>query len=215
MRGPSLCHWPCRKVAGDMMERMPSKIAVIYDVLFRPSEAFRALAVMAPWGLAVGAFVLSTVLPSLVIWAGVDETMVSHIMGLLLFGEVIGSLICWVLSTGIYHFAAEIAGGQGRMVSLFTAFGLAHLPRLTILPLFVLSGLLSGGWQTLWLAVATLVILGWTWTLYYYAVKEIYCLSGTKTVLVLFSPFLAGLLIVVVIVAFFSAWFAQFSLGHW
>lgn len=207
--------WHCRKVAGDMMEKMPSKLAVIYDVLFRPCEAFHALAEVAPCGLALGIFILSTVLPSLVIWLGIDETIFSHIMGLLVFGEVIGSLIGWVLSTGVYHFVAELAGGQGRMLSLFSAFGLARLPHLAILPAFALAGLLSGGWETLWLAVAACGVLGWTWVLYYYAVKEIYGLSSSKTVLVLCSPLLAGLLIVVAIVVFCSAWLAQLSLGHW
>ncbi len=197
------------------MEKLPSKLAAIYDVLFRPREAFRAFAVTAPWGLALGIFILSTVLPALVIWVGVEKPILSHIMGLLVFGEVIGSLIGWVLSTGVYHFVAEIAGGQGRIVSLFSALGMAHIPHLAILPVFALAGLLSGGWQTLWLAVAACLVLGWTWVLYYHAVKEIYCLSGSQAVLVLCSPFLAGVLIIVAVVVFFSAWFAQFSLGHW
>jgi hypothetical protein len=197
------------------MEKLPSKLAAIYDVLFRPSEAFRGFAVTAPWGLALGIFIVSTVLPSLVIWAGVDQSILSHIMGLLVFGEAIGSLIGWVLGTGIYHFVAEIAGGQGRIISLFSALGMAHLPHLAILPIFALAGLLSGGWQTLWLAAAACIVLGWSWALYYYSVKEIYCLSGSQTVLVLCSPFLAGILVVVAMAVFLSAWFSQFSLGHW
>lgn len=196
------------------MERMPSKLAVIYDVLFRPREAFRAFAVTAPWGLALVAFIVSTLVPSLVIWLGVKETILSHIMVLLVFMEVIGSTIIWILGTGVYHFAAEIAGGQGRIVSLFTALGLAHLPHLAILPFFALADLLSGGLQTLWLTVAVLIVLGWTWALYYDAVKEIYGLSGAKTILVLCSPFLAGMIVVVAIAVLFSAWFAQFTLGH-
>ncbi len=150
-----------------MMEQRPSKFAVIYDVLFQPCEAFRAIAITAPWGLALSAFILSTVLPSLVIWTRLDETMLSHIMGLLLFGEIIGSVIGWVLSTGVYHLAAEFAGGQGRMLALFSALGLAHLPHLAILPFFVLAGLLSGSLQTLWLAGAAVVVLSWTWVVYY------------------------------------------------
>jgi hypothetical protein len=194
---------------------MQSNLVLIYDVVFRPRQVFQSFSRAAPWRVALGVFILSTILPSLVFLAGAQHLMLAHFMGLILFVELAGSLVFWVLGTGVYHFIAEFSGGEGRAVSLFSALGLAHLPHLAMLPLFVLAGLLSGVLQTLWLAAAACAIWGWTWILYYYAVKEIYQLSGSKTVLVLCAPFLAVLFMGMVIVVFFAVSVAQFSLENY
>jgi hypothetical protein len=190
---------------------MQSNLVMIYDVMFRPRQVFQSFSSAAPWRLALGVFILSTALPSLVFWAGAQHFPLSHFMGLILFVELAGSLVFWVLSTGVYHLIAEFAGGEGRVMSLFSALGLAHLPQLAILPLFVLAGLLSGGLQTCWLAASACAIWGWTWILYYYALKEIYQFSGSKTVLVLCAPFFVALFIGLVLVVFFAVSVAQFS----
>jgi len=196
------------------MDRPISNFTIIYDVLFRPSEAFRGFALINPWGLALSVFILATFLPLLLLLKVVNGAALASFIDLILIGEIIASLLGWIISTGIYHFVAEIAGGEGRMMALFNAFGLARLPKLTFLPVLALAGLLSGGWKTLWLVAAVLIILGWTCFLYYAAIKEIYGLSGSKALLVLCSPVLIGLVIMAVIAAFFSAWIAQVILGH-
>ncbi|MDU2066749.1 MAG: YIP1 family protein [Sporomusaceae bacterium] len=193
---------------------MQSTWEILYDVIFQPREAFRSFQFGAPIALALLIVILAATAPSLLFAKMLTESPEGYFFSFFLFHETLFTFLIWIIGTGLYHLIAELSGGKGKVTALFAALGMAHLPRLVLLPCSVLSYLLSGTLLTLWNMAVAIGIAIWTVYLLYCALISVYQLTRAKAILLLLSPMLAGLLLVLLGSTFLVFWFSQFIGGY-
>ncbi|MGL5514429.1 MAG: YIP1 family protein, partial [Sporomusa sp.] len=99
---------------------MGSFLETVYDVLFNPKQAMRYIAEKKLIGQALAMFSISMLVPVWAIYAGIKGTSGVSALGLLFIVHVIGSLVLWVFSAAVLSFIAELAGGRGTAVGLFS-----------------------------------------------------------------------------------------------
>jgi len=170
---------------------MGSLFENLYDILFQPAIGMRNIAEGKNVGQAIVVFLLSILIP---IWAlsfGLKGTGMSTMINVIIVLKILGSIVMWIMGTAIWHLIAELWGGQGTAVGLFTALGFAHTPRIFIVPLWTLIAVMPASSKTLLLTIAVLVIMLWSLYLDVVAIKEVHQLSGAKAVLVIITPLLA------------------------
>ncbi len=180
---------------------MDSLFEILYDVLFEPRTAMQKIAQQKNVGQALIVVLVSTVIPiwalSLGITSAVMLTMVHIMMGI----KVGASIVIWIIGSAIWQLIAELLGGKGTAVGMLAALGFGHLPRILLVPLWMLISVMPPSSKTLLLAVAVLVILGWSLYLDVVAIKEVHQLSAAKAVLVILMPMLfIGLLAVIAMI---------------
>jgi hypothetical protein len=181
---------------------MGSFIEIIYDVLFKPKAAMQYIAEKKLIWQAIAMFTIGMLVPVWAIYAGIKGTTGVPVPGLLFIFHVVGSLVFWVLSAAILAFIAELAGGRGTPVGLFAALGFSHLPRVVVMPLWVIASLLPSGIQEICFGIIGILIVLWTLSLNVAALQGAYGLSGVKAVLVLMAPLLAIIGTVAAIIIF-------------
>ncbi|QDR83325.1 YIP1 family protein [Sporomusa termitida] len=181
---------------------MGSFIEIIYDVLFKPKAAMQYIAEKKLAGQAVIMFIIGMLVPVWAVYTGVKDTAGLPALGFLFILQVIGSFTFWVLSASILAFIAELAGGRGTPVGLFSALGFSHLPRVIVMPLWVIASLLPAGIQEICFGIIGVLILFWTLILHVAALQGAYELSGVQAVLVLLMPLLVSMAVAAVIIIF-------------
>ncbi len=181
---------------------MGSFIEIIYDVLFKPKAAMQYIAEKKLAGQAVIMFVIGMLVPVWAVYTGVKGTAGLPALSIFFIFHVIGSFTFWVLSASVLAFIAELAGGRGTPVGLFSALGFSHLPRVIVMPLWVIASLMPAGIQQVCFGIIGVLIVMWTLTLHITALQGAYELSGAKAVLVLLAPLLVSIAVVAVIIIF-------------
>lgn len=141
-------------------------------------------------GQAVLVASLSIFLPILAVGFGIKDTGMATMMYVMIGIKIVASFLVWMIGSAIWHLIAEFFGGRGTGVGLFSALGFAHLPRIFIVPLWALIGVMPESSKTVLMVIAVLTILSWSLALDVVAIKEVHQLSTAKAVLVMLMPLL-------------------------
>lgn len=181
---------------------MGSFLETVYDVLFNPKQAMRYIAEKKLIGQALAMFSIGMLVPVWAIYAGVKGTSGVSVLGLLFIVHVIGSLVLWVFSAAVLSFIAELAGGRGTAVGLFSALGFSHLPKIVVTPLWVIAALLPIGVQATAFGLVGMITVIWMLVLHVAALQGAFALSGVRAVLVLSAPLLVSIGAIVAIIIF-------------
>jgi hypothetical protein len=168
---------------------------ILYDLLFQPRLGMATIAQQKNAGQAILVVLTSILVPLWALSFGMKDTGMTTMIHIVMGIHMLGSLVVWVLASAIWHLVAEFLGGKGRAVGLFAALGFAQVPRLFIVPLWALITVMPPSSKTVLMALAVLVILGWSLFLDVIAIKEVHQLSTSKAVIVIIMPMLlVGLL---------------------
>lgn len=174
----------------------------LYDVLFHPRNAMRQIATDKRAGQALVVVLLSSIIPIWAVYFGLKTAGMHHAFGGLLAVQIFGSLAVWFFGAALWHIIAELFGGKGTAVGLLSALGFAHLPRIFIVPLWVIAALLPDGLRPIAMGLTGLIILVWLLYLDVTALQEAHDLSAAKAVLVFLTPPLAIVAVLLAITIF-------------
>lgn len=181
----------------------------LYDVLFQPSTAMRSIAGGKKIGQALVVVLLSSLLPLWAVYFGLKTVGMHQAISVIMALQVLGSLAMWVVGSAVWHLIAELLGGKGTSVGLFTALGFAHLPRIFIVPLWVFAALMPVGIRPLVMTVTGLAIAFWVLYLDVTALRGAHDISGTKAVLVMLVPAAAAAAAVIILFVFAGSAFMK------
>lgn len=184
---------------------MGSFLETIYDVLFNPTTAMQYIAEKKLTGQALAVFTIGMLVPVWAVYTGIKGTPGVPALGIMFVLHLIGSLAFWVIGASVLNFIAELAGGQGTAVGLFAALGFSHLPRIVVMPLWVIAALLPNGLRGIAFGIVGLIVVIWTLSLNVSAIRGAHGLSGAKAVLVLLTPMLVFLSTVVAAIIFLGS----------
>lgn len=180
-------------------KRMPF-LDLLYGIFFNPRATMRQLLNDPPVGEAIGVFVIVTVISSAVSLAGWGARLSDQLMTFAPTAVILGGLaagfVSWFVTAGVFGLLADMLGGRGRGIVLFTLVGLANLPRVIDAPLALLS-------YTPFRSLETLLSLAlWVWVvvLYVIAVSESFKLPTRNAVAVVLLP-VAALVVLLILVA--------------
>ncbi|MEN6414839.1 MAG: Yip1 family protein [Veillonellales bacterium] len=177
----------------------------LYDVLFHPSRAMREIAADKKLGQSLAAFLLSVIIPLWAVYFGFKAAGMEKAIHVLILLQVIGSLLLWFVGAALWHLIAEILGGRGTAVGLLAALGFANIPRIFIVPLWVLAALMPQGIRPLLMTVTGLAIAIWILALDVEAIRGAHVVSGSKAVLILLTPLLLIVAVAAAMVAILGA----------
>jgi len=169
---------------------MASLLEILYDVLFQPATGMKNIAEQKNVGQSLVVFLLSILIPIWALYLGLKATGMLAMIHVLIVLKIVGSTIMWIMGAAIWHLIAELVGGRGTAVGLFTALGFAHAPRIFIVPLWALIAVMPASSKTVLLTIAVLAIMVWSLSLDVVAIKEVHQLSASKAVLVMITPLL-------------------------
>lgn len=170
----------------------------LYDVLFHPKSAMAKVAEQKLVGQSVAVVVLGVLIPLWALYLGLRTAGVYHAFTLAALAQILGSLALWVAGAALWHLIAEFFGGRGSAVGLFAALGFAQLPRIFIVPFWVLAALLPASAGAVVMAVSALTVGAWTLYLDVVALREAHGLSASKAILVFLTPLLAMAVVIVI-----------------
>lgn len=179
----------------------------LYDVIFHPQAAMRQIAAARPFGQALATFLLSVLIPLLGLYVDVWAAKLSSIITMVMLLHIFGTFLLWFSGAAIFHLLAELSGGHGSAAGLFAALGFTHLPRIFIVPLWVIASLLPDGLRTVAFAICIAAIMVWTLTLDVLAIRGTYNFSSAKAVMVLIMPFLTLVVGVAILATYIGAAF--------
>jgi hypothetical protein len=165
-------------------------LELLYDVIFSPAAAMRQIAARRPVGQALAAFFLSVLIPAGAIYFVLQTVGAGKFAGTAIFIAVTARLVAWFVGSAVLQLIAELYGGRGTALGLFTAIGFAHLPGIFVVPLAVVAMLLPAGAAVIVLAVGSLLLLFWALALVVIAIGGAHGLGLAKAVLVLLTPLL-------------------------
>jgi hypothetical protein len=188
---------------------MGNFLETIYDVLFNPVAAMQHIAEKKLTGQALAMFVIGMLVPVWALYTGIKSTAGVPALGLLFVLHFAGSFVFWLLGAAVLNFFAELAGGRGTAVGLFAALGFAHLPRVAVMPLWVIAALLPAGLRGFALGLIGVIVVTWTLLLHVAAIRGAHGLSGAKAVLVLLTPLLTLVAAIAVIMIFLGSTLMQ------
>ena len=163
---------------------------ILYDLVFEPRNAMRAIAEQKNAGQAVVIALISIVIPILAVSFGLKDKSLAAVVPVMIGIKIVASLLVWMMGAALWSLIAEFFGGKGTAIGLFAGLGFAHLPRIFIVPLWALSALMPESSQTLLMVISVLLILFWSVNLDVIAIKEIHQLSTAKAILVMMMPML-------------------------
>ena len=184
---------------------MGNFLETIYDVLFKPNTAMQYIAEKKLTGQALAMFTIGMLVPVWALYTGIREPAGVPALGFLFILHFTGSFVFWVLGAAVLSFVAELAGGRGTAVGLFAALGFAHIPRVAVMPLWVIAALLPDGLRGLALGIIGLLAVTWTLSLQVAAIRGAHGLSAAKAALVLVAPLLTMLAAVAAVIIFLGS----------
>jgi len=197
-------------------------LELVYGVLFEPGKTMKKVAARPPLGLTalvvtiisligavMGLLTVSKVLNQS-LHAMAMEQFLPGLRAMAPLGAVFGLLwgyVKWFGHSAIIHLAAELLGGRGSARGVFAAVGLAWLPAIFMIPIQFLNYWLGTGKLavTILVGLAGLAVGIWSIILMVIGLREVHGLSTGRSVLVVFSPILAllmlGILMIITLVA--------------
>ncbi|MCF8011282.1 MAG: YIP1 family protein [Clostridiales bacterium] len=192
-------------------------LELIYGILFEPVKTFKQIAFNPPIGQAVIIY-LAVKLLSGIMGAFINAntmagalTQVPPILAQVIHGMVplfilLGLLIQfikWFVYSGVLHLLADFYGGAGTARGVFTVYGLAALPTVFLIPVQLLLLVLSPGegFVNLLIIPVTLALAIWGFIILILGVREVHEFSTGRSVLVIFTPVIAIILLVIIAAA--------------
>ncbi len=169
---------------GDFLENL-------YDILFQPLQGMKSIAARRLTGQAVVALLLSVLIPAWPIYFFLKEINMPILIHLIIIVQILGSFILWFVGVAILHLIAEMAGGRGTAAGLLAAMGFSHVPRIFLVPGWVVTILMPAGIRPLLFAVLGIMTAVWTLGLAMVAIRANYDFSPSKAIVVLITPLLA------------------------
>lgn len=184
---------------------MGSLFEILYDVLFQPKAAMLSIADERKIEQAALVFVLSLLIPLWALYFGLQEAGMPAMIQWAAGVRIVGSLLMWFMSTAVWHLIAEFFGGRGTGLRLFTTLGFAYFPQVFIVPLWGFAALVPVEFKTAVMAIAALLIFGWSLFLTVTAIKAVYQFSTAKATLVMIMPLLVMALVGVIAFVFIGS----------
>lgn len=165
-------------------------LELIYDVLFKPRQAFlRIKEEPKPWQ-SVWIVVVNSLLVGIAVSAG-QEAFSSGLKALIGNLQLIGNLMSWMIMTAIWHLIAELSGGKGEAKALLTSIGYTYFLQMLLLPVYLIASFLSYETATTLLIICGIAVLVWGVVLEVIAIQTIYEVSGAKAFLIFLLPVIA------------------------
>lgn len=190
---------------------------LIYGILFQPVTTYRRVALAPPLLMTVVVVaglnaVLAVLdinsahqlpLPAQLAGGGASvQALLDQIGPYLALASFTFSFLLWFIVSAILHMLAEFFGGTGRALGTFTAYGLAGLPALLLLPFQSLTIMLPGnGFFANLAALASLVVILWGLVLIVIGLREVHQFTTGRAVLVLITPLLLLLVLLITLTA--------------
>ncbi|MDT3700103.1 MAG: Yip1 family protein [Thermincola sp.] len=170
---------------------------LIYGVLFSPVRTFRRISDNPPLfhGFLVffGVLFLTTLTNILVPSSIMTPTELNLVLARprLLIG-IMGAfltLIGWFVQAGLFQLLAEFFGGKGRAMGVLTVLALARLPRVLMIPFYVLSYLLADSYfGRFFIIAASIIAFIWWAVLLVIGLREIQLFSTARALATLSIP---------------------------
>ena len=170
------------------MNNVGEFLETIYDVIFKPKEAFQKFAQTPQILQACLVVFITTTLSLIAISAGSGG--VSYRGGLIVL-QLIGNFTTLFIMVAIWHLIAELMAGTGQVKSLLSVVGFSYFTQLLITPIYLIASFLSADIAATLILVATVVVVVWTFYLNFTGIKIVYQVTGAKAFLVMILPILA------------------------
>ena len=163
----------------------------IYGVIFNPTKTFPLFRYYKPWGLALVFLLVINIASTLLNVLGGEwlqlmpiRTSIGLFLGVFLFPLL---TLFFMFHVSFVHFLAELLGGSGQVLGLFSALAFTQILSLISAVLKFFLSLLDVSGLTFFAPIA--LILGlWQIILAIIAIREIYLLSTLRAVLIFFLP---------------------------
>lgn len=171
----------------------------IYDLLVQPKTALRKIICLGTLGQALQILIFSVALTCLGMYAGAVEGSGKL---LIIFIQLIVSVVFWGVGSAVWHLLAELVGGIGSAKNLLIAMGFIYFLQILVLPFYLLAEFAADTGVVL-LMLASVAIAIWSISLQVIAISVNYNISTARAALVWFLPLLIflGLIIVIGIAA--------------
>jgi len=200
----------------------PCFLELVYSILFEPVKAMESVArrppvgyaflvitIIGALGVAAGFLTVSRVFPAGLPGAGLDQFLPA-VRALAPVGVIFALLwgyIKWFVYSAVVHLAAELLGGRGSARGVFAATGLAGLPSIFMVPVDLLACRPGAGKLALTVLVglAGLAVVMWSAVLLVIGLRQVHGLNTARSVLAVFSPFLAVVALGVLVVMLLAA----------
>lgn len=180
----------------------PTGLDVIYGVLFRPTETFRALGNETPLGLGAVAMVAVAIV--------LGFAFAPQRPGAVVLAVVIAlgwMFLSWLLLTGSLYIVGRLIAGRGEIQPLMAGTALAFLPFLLVGPMAAFSGWGRGG--VLIAAIFFVAAVAWWLRIMQAAARGIMDLTNGQAVMAIVGM---ELLLSAVPMTYLTLWLLTFML---
>ncbi|MCL5781010.1 MAG: YIP1 family protein [Firmicutes bacterium] len=192
---------------------------IIYGVLFDPVPTMKRVVQNPPLGttlIIVILLSLAGLLTSLYTHAQGGPSNLGLEMGLpfdhaMIFSQalrvaapvlaLLGAIfyfVKWFFYSALLHLLADFYGGRGEARTIFVVYGLAGLPEVFLIPLGVLTTLISPSAAVGVNTLGSLIVLIWGVILLTIGLREAHRLSTGRALAVIFTPVLAVIVLAVI-----------------
>lgn len=165
-------------------------LETLYDVLFKPRQAFLSIKENPKAWQAVCVVVVNSLLVGVAVLAG-QGSIGGGMKALIGNVQLIVNLLSWLVMTAIWHLIADLSGGKGQAKALLTAIGYTYFLQLLMLPVYLIASFLSQEAATGLLIVCGLAVTVWGVVLEVIAIQAVYEVSGAKAFLIFLLPVIA------------------------
>ncbi len=186
----------------DGEEKSPDILELLYGIMAKPAATMERLANRPPVGAALVVFTVSTIISTLVVardvpFYGHGIPNLGALAGLATAAGLIFAYGGWFIGTAVIHLWAELLGGRGRALALFSAAGMLSFIQLFNVPAAVIAKAV-GDWFS---NMVSLAVFGWLVVLYVISVKTIYRISVGRAIAALLLPVIVTFAVIVALVA--------------
>lgn len=184
---------------------------LLYGVIFQPSKTFPLFRYYQPWGWAFGFLFLVNLITTLLAFLGMNSSDIFWTLPPKFAGALepmrasIGiyvsvfvyplTIVFFAISVSVLHFLAELMGGKGQVLSLFSALAFVQILGVFSAVLKIFLTFLASS-NTFFLLPLGLAFGIWQLILSIIAIREIYLVTTGRAMLVIFLP---GIIIIAVV----------------
>lgn len=185
---------------GELLDR-------IYGILFQPVVTLRDISREGILGQAVLVLITVTLFTT---WTGYFTLWSNSIFASV---SLMSTLVFWFMGSAMLHLVAELFGGKGQATGLLAANGFIQIPRIFMVPLFVLASFIPEPMRVGLILLGGSGIVLWEVTLSVIALRENYGFSTGRAFLTLIAPYAAAVLFVFVSALVMTKMFIQ-TMSH-
>lgn len=197
---------------------------LVYGILFQPIKTYQRVAAKPPLAMTLALVAGLNFVLALMTLNTIEHYFLAEHLGVsslwmpllqqtssfIALVSFIFNMLWWLVIAALLHLLAEFLGGTGRGITTFTAYGLAGLPSVLMLPIQSLKIIFPG--HTFFATISTvgtLAVTLWGIALLVIGLREVHQFSTGRSVLVLLTPWLLLLLLIIILVALFMGAFSS------